>query len=611
MQKRYFQTAFWAIIVVATFLRFYNFVEIPYTHDEFSALHRTQFDSFNELIENGVKVDGHPAGVQVFIYYYINVFGSEPWAVRFPFAILGILSVALIMLIGKRLYSPQAGLFAGAVAAVSQYFIFYSIIARPYSPGLFFVLFSIYALLRILERKKFSLLWYGTYAVSLALSAYVHHFSAFTALFVFINGFFLLEKEYRIKYFHAGLLALLLYLPHLNILIAQFSMKGVGGWLPVPEWSFIYHHVGYLFHFSSIFIVILAFMVISTVVFLVRQKFAYKSVFLLLLWLVVYFTAFFYSRNVSAVMQNSVLLFAVAGLLIFLSSGITAITNKVLQTTILAFTILVGVYTLVVSRQHFPVISKGLFQESVNCLCEQKSANNADTILFVSNHSRIPHMLKADTCASKIVSFGPGELKNLKENLVSGEFTSVGIMINGTLPGTLAMIKNHYPNHILANKYDRGEFHFFSKSGKNVQKEWDTIVMKQYDYSGNAEFLGIAKLRLDTLKMNSWSEMDIVFHFWPDSISDEILIVTDLFIGDNRIDWRGTKAASCGYNTDGSRTIYHSIPFMDIHYNIKEMTFNTYIYNPKRYNFKAIKGMVMIREANRMRYSLYDRIPNE
>ncbi|MCA1758857.1 MAG: hypothetical protein LC658_03725, partial [Bacteroidales bacterium] len=49
------------ILITATILRFFNFNEIPFTHDEFSAIFRTNFKNFAELIEKGVKIDGHPA----------------------------------------------------------------------------------------------------------------------------------------------------------------------------------------------------------------------------------------------------------------------------------------------------------------------------------------------------------------------------------------------------------------------------------------------------------------------------------------------------------------------------------------------------------------------
>ncbi|RLD91081.1 MAG: hypothetical protein DRJ09_02305, partial [Bacteroidetes bacterium] len=58
------------IMIIAAFLRFWNFGSIPFMHDEFSAIFRTWYDSVSDVIEIGVKQnDSHPAGVQLFIYY--------------------------------------------------------------------------------------------------------------------------------------------------------------------------------------------------------------------------------------------------------------------------------------------------------------------------------------------------------------------------------------------------------------------------------------------------------------------------------------------------------------------------------------------------------------
>ena len=79
------------IVIVGSVLRFYNFSELPYSFDEFSALFRTRFDNFRDLIYFGVKTtDTHPAGVQVFMYYWVKIFGESEMIVKFPFILFGI-----------------------------------------------------------------------------------------------------------------------------------------------------------------------------------------------------------------------------------------------------------------------------------------------------------------------------------------------------------------------------------------------------------------------------------------------------------------------------------------------------------------------------------------
>jgi hypothetical protein len=84
------------VMIIGSVLRFFNYDDIPFTTDEFSALFRLKFDNFSELIEKGVKIDGHPAGVQVFLYYWTKLFGESEWVVKLPFTILGIFSIYFI-----------------------------------------------------------------------------------------------------------------------------------------------------------------------------------------------------------------------------------------------------------------------------------------------------------------------------------------------------------------------------------------------------------------------------------------------------------------------------------------------------------------------------------
>ena len=57
-------------------LRFWNFFEIPFTHDEYSSLRRAQYSSFHELIEEGVSHDTHPPRGQIFYFFWVKLGGT-------------------------------------------------------------------------------------------------------------------------------------------------------------------------------------------------------------------------------------------------------------------------------------------------------------------------------------------------------------------------------------------------------------------------------------------------------------------------------------------------------------------------------------------------------
>ena len=74
-----------SIIGLGVFLRLFGIWDFSLTHDELSVIGRLHFDTFSELIEKGVKVDGHPAGIQVFLWLWIKIFGISELSLRLPF----------------------------------------------------------------------------------------------------------------------------------------------------------------------------------------------------------------------------------------------------------------------------------------------------------------------------------------------------------------------------------------------------------------------------------------------------------------------------------------------------------------------------------------------
>jgi len=104
---------FLLILAVAVFLRFYRISDIPFTQDEFSAIFRTDFTSFGDLINYGVKPDGHPAGIQVLLFAIIRIFGVSRVLLKIPFLLFAsiVWLTGLFLIEKKRLgYYLMGGL---------------------------------------------------------------------------------------------------------------------------------------------------------------------------------------------------------------------------------------------------------------------------------------------------------------------------------------------------------------------------------------------------------------------------------------------------------------------------------------------------------------------
>ncbi len=91
------------------------------------------------------------------LFFWLIAFSSFIWngfssfSVRFPSAVFGTLTVLLTFLIGKRLYSPRAGFFAGLILATSLEFIYLATRANIDATLTFFTTASFFCFIK----------WYG------------------------------------------------------------------------------------------------------------------------------------------------------------------------------------------------------------------------------------------------------------------------------------------------------------------------------------------------------------------------------------------------------------------------------------------------------------------
>ncbi len=240
------------ILIVGAFLRFYGFPHIPFTYDELSAWGRTGYSSFYDLINQGVRGDGHPALIQVFLNYWRKIFGDSEASFKLPFLIMGLCCICLVFEIGRSWFNETVGIICAAFIAVLQFTVEYSQIARPYISGLFFSLMMVhywskYVFGREDTKNRKPLIAFAIFAL---LCCYNHYFSLLFAIIVGISGFFFLPIKKWSDYSLAGIAVLLLFLPHFEITMDQFAIGGVGGWLAKPDRTFFGNYLSYIFDFS-------------------------------------------------------------------------------------------------------------------------------------------------------------------------------------------------------------------------------------------------------------------------------------------------------------------------------------------------------------------------
>ena len=388
------------ILLVAAVLRLWKLGQIPFMHDEFSALFRLRFDNFHDLIRYGVaEGDSHPAGVQVFLYYWTQLVGWNPFWVKLPFALMGIGSVFLIYVIGKQWFNRKVGLLGAAIFAVSQFTVFYSQLARPYAAGLFFVLLTTFFWNKILfDLKKPSVGTVIGFAVAACLSALAHNFSAAQAGLIFLTGLFFLKKERRLAYWLGGLGALILYAPHLPIFYHQtFVNGGIGGWLARPKLSFLPDFLRYTMNYAPLFMFAVGLLIVLPFILQKPEKRRKPIRWAPVAWFIIVFAlAFVYSLLREPIIQYSTMLFCYPFLVLAALSFHRNNSMTKIETAIAVLAILfIGAMTLITNRQHYDLMyHQGYDQIALRMQQDQEDLQGIRFVTFTES-AKVPEYYQA------------------------------------------------------------------------------------------------------------------------------------------------------------------------------------------------------------------------
>ena len=469
------------ILLAAISLRVHKIGDLSLGNDELSALHRLNFPSFSELIEEGVKPDGHPAGTQVFLYIWTGMFGVDPWILRFPFLTCSLLAIIASYKLGKIWFSPTTGLLVASCLATWEYSLMHSLTIRPYILGMFSSLGMVYCwsfVVGLSQSYKQKYLWgfvlFGT------CCSYLHYFSLLLVGLVGLTGLLISPK----KELRLGLLAiLLLYIPHLPIFWVQIQTGGIGGWLAPPRPDFLLGYGRFLLHFSNFQYLSICILLLGGVLLAWKKGIfpLWKQVVMCLGWfLSTFFIGYFYSTEVNPVLHFGVLFFVFPFLLLFCFSIFPDISPIVKSFLILAL-LSTSVYSLVQDREHYNLFYKrGAKQISsdVSKWRGELGLENLSTIGIAYHPDYLDYYLKReeDTSSLSLYTLPPFDAF---ENWLQQQATShlAFAWLNKRPPLTYwGLIEKYYPYRIESHKKAISEWYLYS------QKPPDSVNPISYTY---------------------------------------------------------------------------------------------------------------------------------
>lgn len=554
-------------ILIGALLRFYDFDQWSLTNDELSAISRTYFGSFSELIDKGIWVDGHPALIQIFEFYWIQLFGNSVFAVRLPFVLMGIGSCIYFYRLLAHWLNKNAALLGLSLFIPNYLFVLYSQIARPYIAGLFFVVAFSFYFFRFLQTNEAKKNAVGIIHFGLAASL-THYFSALSIFLIYFIGSIYWTRKNIKFYFLFAIAIVVLYLPHLPITLNHLSIGGVG-WLPKPEPDYLKRFMSYFFQ-DSLWYQISIVCVLLIVGFKKGLQFNWKPLFI---GLFVFFSCFsigyFYSIHRTPVIQFSVLIFASPFLLTSIASFIEKKVNSTLVHTLSALLLLMGSFSLIAERSLYtkkPFANFKSVAENSVLLTEKLGRENVLTIANASN----PFYLKY--YSSKIDSSFSYDLENIgaevtlaqvRDALKNSETEFVLISYaNASIPNEIhEFAKQKYSKIYFHERYFNSDIIVYSKSNQERKRHFETHSLKDQNwevdtnqlqdsvfYTDSISFHQAAEIpyaltyrnTLENLGIDENKYLTISAQLRSDSAVDASLVF-NVNRGDSSVYWRGTN----------------------------------------------------------------------
>lgn len=603
-----------SVLFVGLLLRFYNFFDIPFTHDEFSTLFRTNFNSFQELINKGVKIDAHPAGLQVWVYYYKKLFGYEEWVIKFPFLVFGIVSIYFFYKVFSKWYNQTLALICISFYATIQYFVMYSQIARPYSSGLFFVSLLVYFFDKIIFEKKDSVANLLSYSIVGALCLYNHHFSALMALVITITGLFFSENDKRLKFLLSGILIFILYLPHLSVFFAQLKIGGLSEWLNKPDFYFIFNYFKYVFGFSWLNFLLVIFLIAFTLKFFSSHLYFSRYTVVCLVWfLIPFLIGYLYSVYRAPVLQYSVLIFSFPFFIPLLFGGIKNLRMR-FNFLLVSLIIIVNVFVLIKERKHYDIFYKSCYK---SFLLDYPTKVNPKKLIAVFDteysHKKIVNHYIDKFNFKERFTWAEGYskiedwIKFIQEKSEEKSYFYYATTFDAD-PKLLIVLLDYFPTIVFQRNYMTGTI-FLLKKGKHTYSCEKNILMKKNglaklkeEYSGEKVFKIQELIYAPTNLIDISVEVD-TFNF------NSTKIVSSIEYQDSIYDWRGEEFNTFKSNVFGANSRIHlPVKLSDIKLNNSCLKIKTFLWKPIDNEFKYYNFKLSVIKSNPRIYGLFNPI---
>ncbi len=236
--KKHFYLLFTLVLLLAIGLRFGAMVNRSFWYDEaFSILISEKgpqaiLAGTLTMDEPSVTADIHPPTYYFLLDGWMHLFGRSILAARILSLLLGIGILINIFLLTRELLGEPSALLASLLVAVSPFQIQFATEIRMYALLTFFLTLATYAFIRGMRVRTWP--WWALFALSAALAQYTQNLAAFYLIPLALTSLFSLDRKLIRSTLLAGLGAVVLYIPWLIHLPAQFAKIQHHYWVERP-----------------------------------------------------------------------------------------------------------------------------------------------------------------------------------------------------------------------------------------------------------------------------------------------------------------------------------------------------------------------------------------
>ncbi len=224
----------WLILLLGLILRLISLNQSLWLDEAINIVAAKSF-SLSGMITQYAIADFHPPGWFIILWFWGKLFGYSEIAMRIPAVFFGVVTVYLIYLIGKKLFSKNLGLIAALLISINPLHIYYSQEARMYSLATLVVAINILIFIKIVKKERINLAFFIFSNILVLASDYVAYF-IFPAEFIAL--LLLKEKKFLKKWFIALVVALILVSWWTPVFLSQLSIGAVAS-ANLPAWKFI------------------------------------------------------------------------------------------------------------------------------------------------------------------------------------------------------------------------------------------------------------------------------------------------------------------------------------------------------------------------------------